>query len=292
MTRDIFVSTAALAEPRELWAILDALEAAGIDRVELGHCRVPERDRAALLGRLQRRSERFLVHNYFPPFAGDLVLNLASNDPAIAGGSLAFALEALELCAALEAPFYSIHSGFITDPIGFDGTSFILPPPQPGAREETAARFVENLGTVVQRAAALGLSVLVENSVCTEELAGKLLLLEAEELLELFAAIAAPNLGLLLDTGHLSVTAQTEGFDALRYVDLVAPHVQAFHAHQNGGAADTHDPVGEGWVLDTLRRPELAAKPIIVEAKLRDADAAAAHVSWLDAAASPVRSGS
>jgi hypothetical protein len=88
------------------------------------------------------------------------------------------------------------------------------------------------------------------------------------------------------------VTAQTEGFDALRFVDLLAPHVQAFHAHQNAGAADTHDPVVEGWVLDTLRRPDLAAKPIIVEAKLADAEAAAAHVRWLDARASPVRSGS
>ncbi len=292
MSREIYVSTAALAEPRELWAILDTLEAAGIDRVELGHCRVPDADRATLLAGLQRRSERFLVHNYFPPFAGDLVLNLASSDPAIAKGSLAFALEALELCAALEAPFYSIHCGFITDPIGFDGTSFILPPPRPGQKEETAARFVENLGTVVDRAGELGLGLLVENSVCTHDLAGKLLLLEAEELLELFATLAAPNLGLLLDTGHLSVTAQTEGFDALRFVDLLAPHVRAFHAHQNGGAADTHDPVDEGWVLDTLRRPDLAAAPIVVEAKLAGAEAAAAHVRWLSGAATAVRSGS
>jgi sugar phosphate isomerase/epimerase len=282
VSRRIFVSTAAFARPRGLWEILDAASAEGLDHVELGHCLVPETNRSELLGRLGCRRETFLVHNYFPPFAGDLVLNLASSDPAIESGSLAFVLDALELCSRLGAPFYSLHSGFVTDPIGFDGTSYILPKPDARATSEASERFLGNVATVVERAAELGLGLLLENSVCTHELAGKLLLMHEEEFVKLFETLAAPNLRILLDTGHLSVTSTTLGFDPVHFVDAVAPFIGAFHAHENDGEEDEHRPVSGGWILETLRRPQFARCPIIVEAKLTDASSLADHVRWLE----------
>ena len=286
MSRQIFVSTAALGQPRRLWEILDATAAEGLDHVELGHCVVPEIAVSDLIEKLRRRPETFLVHNYFPPFAGDLVLNLASPDKAIETESLTFVLDALELCSRLGVPFYSLHSGFLTDPIGFDGTSYILPPPGPREVGEANERFLENVATVLERAAELGLSLLLENSVCTQELAGKLLLMHEEEFVSFFETLAAPNLRLLLDTGHLSVTATTLGFDPVHFVDVVEPFVEAFHAHENDGDADLHRPVSGGWILETLRRPRCAGCPIIVEAKLPDARSLAAHVSWLHDATS------
>src|SRR5581483_4224646 len=121
-------------------------------------------------------------------------------------------------------------------------------------------RLVAALEVAIDRAEALGVELLIENSVFTEALRGKLLLPKPEDFLALFRRLGQRRLGLLVDTGHLNVTARTVGFDRLAFVDAVEPYVRAFHVHDNDGFADSHLPVGEGsWVLDVLARLELRA---------------------------------
>ena len=57
----IYASTGCVRAPRDLWAVLDAYEAAGLQRIELGACSLdPAND---LVPRLRRRSLSYLVHN-------------------------------------------------------------------------------------------------------------------------------------------------------------------------------------------------------------------------------------
>jgi sugar phosphate isomerase/epimerase len=192
-------------------------------------------------------------------------------------------LRALELAAEIGAPLYAVHSGFITDPVGFDGTSFVLPSPaSPDDGARANERFIAALETAIAHAERLGVMLLIENSVCTEALRGKLLALEPDEMVAVFAALAAPGFGLLLDTGHLNVTADTLDFDRVAYVDALAPHVRAWHVHDNDGTIDAHRPVEAGsWVHELLLRPAFAGQPVTVEAKFPDAPSLAAHVRWL-----------
>src|SRR5689334_5084396 len=114
----IAASTACLRGTEPIESRLDRLRGAGIRDIELGAGVTVDRG----VDVLERQSDlRLLVHNYFPPPAQSFVLNLSSPDEDVRGQSVALVESALDLSARLKAPFYSVHGGFITDPVGFDG---------------------------------------------------------------------------------------------------------------------------------------------------------------------------
>lgn len=279
--RSIFVSTSCISRVEEVISRISLYQNYGLNAIELGGgVLVDEKS----LSQIPTLKCQFLVHNYFPPPTNSFVLNLASSDESIRQRSLDFVLNALLLTSKLDSPFYSVHAGFITDPVSFGTTSFVFPMPASSNEAQLAMeRFVSTLKIALDYAENLNLQLLVENNVCTEELRGKLLLTTAEEFLELFCLLPSQYLGLLLDTGHLNVTAHTLGFDPVTFVDRVAPFVRAFHIHENDGMADTHRCVQHGsWVLNVLRRPEFASLPIVVEAKFDTVTDLRWHVNWLE----------
>jgi sugar phosphate isomerase/epimerase len=279
----IIASTACLPGTQPLAVRIDEFRRQSIDAIELGAGVSVDGDLDAVLA---DTATRFYVHNYFPPPADAFVLNLASADSAVRARSLQLVTAALDLSARLGAPFYSVHGGFITDPIGFDGKGFVFPLPKSRAEADAAAeRFIAAITEVLAYARERGVSVLVENNVCVPASAGKLLLQSAAEFEHLFRHVSDANLGVLLDTGHLNVSARTFDFDRLRFVDTVQDFVRAFHIHDNDGTADTHQPVTEdGWVMNVLHRAAFKGLPIIVESKFADAAALARHLQWLSAA--------
>ncbi|PDW04025.1 sugar phosphate isomerase/epimerase family protein [Candidatus Viridilinea mediisalina] len=276
----IFVSTACLPHTEPLLARVVAYHNCGLMFVELG-ARV-ELDFAEPLCSILPVGS-YLIHNYFPPPAIPFVLNLASADTTVYQHSLELVEQALELTAQLGAPFYSVHAGFITDPTAFGTTSFVFPPPQ--NPEDTAAalqRFISAMHRLADTAQRRGVYLLIENNICSHELVGKLLLQNADEFLQFFQALPHPNLGILLDTGHLNVSAHTLGFDRLAFIEQVAPYIKAFHIHDNDRQADLHQPIQpDSWILEVLKRPEFVALPIVVEATFAHVTALRDHVAWL-----------
>jgi len=277
----IYVSTSCLPGTEWIFDRLRRLHDFGLTAVELGqHIVVKEGD----LVRLCTMQGSFLIHNYFPSPPKPFVLNLASGDPVILQRSLELASKAINLAACLRAPIYSVHAGFVTDPaIGPDGFEF----PAPGSPEEASLalrRFLASLESLLKQAERLHVQLLVENNVCTRNLQGKLLLQTAEEFLDLFRAIRSPSLGVLLDTGHLNITAQTLDFDPVWFTDQLAPYIRAFHVHYNDGTTDSHHPVQPGsWVLEVLQKPDFAKLPVIIEARFETVAALRHHVNWLRA---------
>ena len=274
----VFASTACLDANRSLWDLLDDYQEVGIDAVELGTARLDTCERLA--DRLRERPLSYALHNYFPPPADPFVLNLASGDAEVGARSVAFVASSLELASELGAPFYAVHGGFAADPVdrGPAGLSFPGEPPAPEAVDEATHRYQERLGLLAGRASELGVLLLVENNVCTRENRGKLLHQTTEDLRDL--ADAVPGIGLLVDTGHLNVTATTFGFDRERFVRMLAPCIGCFHVHDNDGSVDRHLPVTEGsWIFPLLR---LVDAPLVVEARFRDAGSLALHIRWLE----------
>ena len=280
LSPSIFVSTACLPGVQPLTSRLLLYRRYGLNAIELGANVSTDGVDFSEIGKM---NFQFLVHNYFPPPADPFVLNLASGDSRIRNRSLHFVRDSISLAARLGAPFYSVHAGFITDPTGFGSTSPIFPmPSSPNEAQAAMRRFITSLKTVIEYAGQLGIGLLVENNVCPEELRGKLLLQASDEFLRLFRSLRSPHLGILLDTGHLNVSAHTLGFDRAVFVDQVAPYVRAFHVHDNDGTADAHQPVRAGsWVLDVLRQPQFAGLPIVVEARFNNVTDLRRHVDWL-----------
>jgi len=280
VTSNLYVSTACLPGMEALASRIAEYRRHGLLNVELGAGIHVDGDITTLLSGFEGR---FLIHNYFPPPADSFVLNLASGNKNIRQRSIDMVSAALGLCARLGAPYYSVHAGFITEPVGVGKAGFVFPMPK-GTNEAQDAmeRFINSIGGLMDRAKNLGVTILVENNVCTVAAKGKLLLQTADEFLELFRALPNPQLGLLLDTGHLNVSAHTLGFNRFDFMDQVAPYIRAFHIHDNDGMADTHNVISpESWVIDLLRRSVSAGLPIVIESRFKDVSSLRQHVYWL-----------
>lgn len=277
----IYVSTACIKGSEPLQQRLDSYAEVGLFHVELGAgVHVTSQD----IHNLSLRSQNtFLIHNYFPPPAESFVLNLASSDSLIRRRSLELVIDAIKLTASLHIPFYSVHAGFITDPTRFGVSSFILPEPDsPDEAKKALRRFVETLSLALDIAQQYKIQILVENNVCTPDLQKKLLLQTGEEFIELLNLLPNPSLGILVDTGHLNVSAHTLGFDRLGFIEMVAPYIRAFHVHENDGHDDTHTPVtSESWVLRMLKQADFSTLPIVIEAKFQDLEKLCQHATWL-----------
>lgn len=276
----IFVSTSCLPGVETIASRVHLYQSHGLNAIELGAGISADEDSLCQVAEMDCR---LLVHNYFPPPLDSFVLNLASKDAKIREKSISFVSEAISLVIRLNAQFYSVHAGFITDPTSFGLTSFFFPSPaSPDEAQYAFGRFTASLNAVLDSAQRQGVDILIENNICSQEMRGKLLLQTAEEFQELFRSVQAPHLGMLLDTGHLNVSAHTFGFDRMTFVEEVIPYVRAIHIHDNDGISDTHKPVQSGsWVLDVLQRTEFSSLPIIIEAKFETVTNLCRHVDWL-----------
>jgi sugar phosphate isomerase/epimerase len=275
----VYASTACIRGTEPLFDRIERYRRAGIRGIELGAgVRVAPGD----LDRLRDGGGPFLIHNYFPPPPIPFFLNLASGSPDVRERSIAHVKETLRLSAALGAELYSVHAGFITDPSGFGETSFIFPSPGSPEEERVALmRFVASLREVLPVAAETGVDLLLENNACSEELRGKLLLQRTEEFQEFFALFDHPRLKILLDTGHLNVSAHALGFDRLHFVRILGERIAAVHLHDNDGRTDQHKPpASESWVFEALALlPEAA---VITEATFADASDIAEHLRFVE----------
>jgi len=266
----VYISTAAL-RGRSLADMLDLLEARGLKRLELGLLEGPVDGLGALLREArEKRGFEFIIHNYFPPPARPFVLNPASIDPDHRARCLDLCRTAIDLSARLDAPFYSIHAGFTVraEPGDLGGDLSRLPR-IPRGQAETA--MVETLRRLSDQAGDR-LDILVENHVLipanrvdggNELLPGAL----PDELLGLLEAVDRENVGLLIDLGHLKVTAATMGQAPEAWFERLAPLTRAWHLHDNDGTADTHGPLDEAaWFWPLAGKAPAEKTALIIEA--------------------------
>jgi sugar phosphate isomerase/epimerase len=201
---------------------------------------------------------RLLLHNYCPPPAEPFVLNLASPDRGILERSLAFCREAMAWCVRIGAPFYSVHAGLALDPRPEDLGGRLG---GGGSRALDAAKgvFRESVAELAREADRLGIMLLLENHVLAEVNAADgrndlLLFCGIEDFLGFDAAYPWASVGVLLDCGHLKVSARSLGFDQARAAAAVRERTRAVHLHDNDGITDQHRPFGpEAWFLGHVR---------------------------------------
>lgn len=211
----------------------------------------------------------FLIHNYFPQIKDPLVINLASNNAAIREKSLNHCQQALELCQTINAPFYSVHAGFLVD----------LDPDDLGAKQTSRPRIDRAAGlknftdSISQLLTETRVNLLVENNVNSQEnlVEGKnelYLLAEPEETLVFFRRFNHPRLGLLVDLGHLNVSAKQLKFDKDKYLETLRPWIRAFHLSANDGISDQGRRfTKDEWFIKKLK--EFPETPKIIEISSR-----------------------
>lgn len=202
-----------------------------------------------------------MPHNYFPAPEKAFVLNLASVNPGVKERSLAHCIQGLELAAQAGASFYSVHAGFCIDPKPQDlGNAF--PNTAMQSRELYWESFLDSIRQALKAADRLKVDLLIENNVVSISnlklvdgvKVNPLLCAEAHEIESLIRDIDHPRLGILLDTGHLKVSARTLKFSSDDFIDKTYPWIRALHHSDNSGIADTNHPLGtDYWLLPKMR---------------------------------------
>jgi sugar phosphate isomerase/epimerase len=191
------------------------------------------------------------------------VLNLASSDAAVLEKSLAHCRRAIDLSAELGAPVYAAHPGFaldleprlLGDPTGQSAAASAGVPDY----EETYATLLASTRALTVYAKARGVRFLIENHALSPlgGDAGRRLLpmVTSDELHRLLTDVADAGCGVLIDVGHLNVSANALGFDRAGFIERLAPFIGGFHLSGNRGIVDEHRSFGrDAWFLPFLRK--------------------------------------
>jgi len=210
------------------------------------------------------------AHNYFPAPQTAFVLNLASSNTDIRETSVKHCLHGLELAKKAGSPFFSAHAGFCVDPAPSElGTKLDLS--RPYSRSEHWRHFITSVKEISEAAGKMGLRFLIENNVLAPvnvhpDGSNPLFCCGANEMIKMLNEVNSFHLDILLDTGHLKVSAQTLGFDKDEAVNKLLYKVGCVHHSDNDGAFDTNDKLSAGyWFLKHMHK--FATSVHVIEVK-------------------------
>lgn len=198
------------------------------------------------------------AHNYFPAPQVPFVLNLASSDKNIREISVRHCMHGLELSKKAGAPFFSAHAGFCVDP-NPDELGRKLNLSKPFDRNEHWEIFKQSLHTVCVEAEKMGLRFLIENNVLAPvnvhpDGSNPLFCCDAEEMLRMLKGVNEPSLGLLIDTAHIKVSANTLKFSKEEAIRTLQDQIGCVHHSDNDGSFDTNDKMNEDyWFLPFVK---------------------------------------
>lgn len=196
------------------------------------------------------------IHNYFPSPEKSIIMNFAAGGECEIRESLSIAERALGLCSEFAIPYYSIHPGYL--PIGgqedgkghfdFDATSVL-------SYSEALSNFLANFARLHELAKKREVRLALENLFPRHGVIDSLNN-TFEEFDDILSALPEDVL-ILLDLGHLNVSATTLGFDKFDYLDKLirryGDRIVETHISGNDGSDDQHLPIDESdWQLDAL----------------------------------------
>jgi sugar phosphate isomerase/epimerase len=226
-----------------LQEILSVYSSHGIENVECSGGLDYMEDPAAVLEQYSHLN--FVIHNYFPPARVPFIMNLAAQDEGVRMSSIGIAKRAVELCHHYGFGLYSFHPGFRLEKtleLGFELSSSRVVPYEIAFR--ALCRSVEEILELSKR---LGVNVAVEN---LEHKNQAYMMTRPEEFLR-FQKIF-PEVGVLLDLGHLKIASHQMGFRATDFLGAVRDNVLEVHIHENDGRVDLHQEPRRGVLMGLL----------------------------------------
>ena len=200
-----------------------------------------------------------LIHNYFPAPKHPFVINLASEDKETLNKSIEHCKLNIKRTARHRLPFYAVHAGFCIDP-KISSLGRLIKVEKEFDRSRNRDIFHKALNELILYAVDFGVNLLIENNVLSSnnflENNSKniFLCVDSDEIIEILDEINSPNIGLLLDTGHLKVSSTSLGKNLIKEVSRLLPYVKAVHHSENDGLNDTNMVLKENyWFLPYMK---------------------------------------
>lgn len=225
---------------------------------------------------LKRKNKlNLLVHGYFPPPEKDaFVLNLASNDNDIKEKSFELIQNAVQLIKEQDIPLYSIHSGQIAFMYPeVKNYHFVVDKKRVNNREDAIKTFYKNLSFIMRKYFNNGHKLAIENLFPYNREKDYCLLTRPPEIINFMEySKRYPNLGLLLDLGHLNVSAKLHNFSKERFANKILSgyrdKIFELHVSENNGFWDQHNiSDNNSWQIAILKEyPDIIQNiPIVFE---------------------------
>lgn len=212
-------------------------------------------DCAQRLESIQNKAN-LILHNYFPPPREPFVFNLASLNKSVGEKSLSLATSAIDLASRLDLKYYSFHAGFLIDPKISDlGRQFDFKRLQ--NKKDSIDTFLGRVEFIASYARSKKIELLIENNVFS--LANKkhwavnpFLMTDMCDCLEIIPQ-TPPNVSLLVDVGHLNVSASSENFNKVEFLNETKPLTKGYHISENDGMSDINLPISkDSWFWEFI----------------------------------------
>ena len=183
-------------------------------------------------------------HNYFPVPKKKFVINLASKDKNIFKKSLKHIKRSIDLSSKLNSKYYSFHAGFRLDPKPKSLGKKLQTEFDISDRKKALIRFLNRTNMLAKYAKKKNIKLLVENNVISkknlETFNCNPLLLTSPNEITYFIKKINRNVGLLLDVGHLKVSAKTLKFNLQKAHKTLSKYIQAYHLSENNSVNDSN----------------------------------------------------
>ena len=206
----------------------------------------------------EKQNINFALHNYFPVPKKKFVINLGSFEKKIFKKTFLNIKKSIDISSKLKSKYFGFHAGFLFDPNIKDlGKKFADVRLQD--RKKTINLFLTRVNLLAKEAKKKNVKILIENNVITIENFKKfkqdpLLLTHPDEIIKFFKK-CDKDVGLLLDVGHLKVSAKTLGFNLLKAHEMLKPYIKGYHLSDNNGLRDSNKEfTKKSWFYNKLKK--------------------------------------
>jgi len=175
-------------------------------------------------------------------------MNLASEDLNIVKKTMEHIKNSIELAFEIGTKIYSFHAGFLVDPM-VDELGRRVNKKSLFDRADALKRFINNVNDLALYAKKFNSALLIENNVLShnnyKHFGKNPFLMVCEKECEYVMKNTEENVFLLIDVAHLKVSANSLGFDRLKFLKSVYPWIRACHLSDNDGLSDNNESVKE-----------------------------------------------
>ncbi len=254
----IYLSTG-LLEKKSTSSIVSILDNLKITNLELSSGPYEKNINNFLIKKKNKNKLNFLIHNYFPVPKKAFVLNLASNNSKIRNESLKLAKKAIKLSSRLGAKFYSFHAGFLIDPKITSLGKKIKEKLEITPRKTAKKNFIKSVNHLSNYAKNYNVDLLIENNVLTKKNyfrfnSNPFLFVDEKEINSVMPNLPK-NVKLLLDVGHLNVSAKTLKFDKINFINKCNKWIKGYQLSENNGLEDENRPIkSNSWFLKHIKK--------------------------------------
>ncbi len=198
------------------------------------------------------------LHNYFPAPKKKFVINLASKNKKILRRSINHIKKSISYSKQINGKYFSFHAGFRVDPgvkrlgKGFKKTKLT-------DKKEAESIFLKSVKEISKFAKKKNIKILIENNVVNKKnlrIFGKnpLLLTNPKDIINFFKR-CPKNIGLLIDVGHLKVSARTEKFELVKSFKKLNKITEGYHFSDNNFIEDQNLGFNsKSWFFKHFRR--------------------------------------